>query len=171
MSECGSYPVFRHFDVDCNDVSCFANLDCQSPYYFVHLEDGSFNKQVIDEFLKLMERIQADYNFDGFRVDHIDHIVDKVSEKDEIPISYRAPRKVLSLLNKTMKEKIPHFATLAEYMLWDEFYKEYHDDMGFDVLWGNDIVNQFTKTPNTIINDNHKLEDYNLTVKNPHNPL
>lgn len=171
MSECGSYPIFRHFDVDCNDVSCYANLDCQSPYYFVHLEDGSFNKQVIDEFLKLMERIQADYNFDGFRVDHIDHIVDKVSEKDETPISYRAPRKVLSLLNKTMKEKIPHFATLAEYMLWDEFYKEYHDDMGFDVLWGNDIVSQFVKTPNTIINDNHKLEDYNLTAKNPHNPL
>lgn len=171
MSECGSYPVFRHFDVECNDVSSFANLDCQSPYYFVHLEDGTFNKQVIDEFIKLMERIQADYNFDGFRVDHIDHIVDKVSEKDETPISYRAPRKVLSLLNKTMKDKIPHFATLAEYMLWDEFYKEYHDDMGFDVLWGNDIVNQFAKTPNTIINDNHKLEDYNLTIKNPLNPL
>ena len=171
MSECGSYPVFRHFDVDCNDVSCFANLDCQSPYYFVHLEDGTFNKQVIDEFIKLMERIQSDYNFDGFRVDHIDHIVDKVSEKDEIPISYRAPRKVLSLLNKTMKAKIPHFATLAEYMLWDDFYKEYHNDMGFDVLWGNDIVNQFAKTPNTIINDNHKLEDYNLTIKNPHNQL
>ena len=171
MSECGSYPIFRHFDVECNDVSCFANLDCQSPYYFVHLEDGSFNKQVIDEFIKLMEHIQAEYNFDGFRVDHIDHIVDKVSEKDEKPISYRAPRKVLSLLNKTMKEKIPHFATLAEYMLWDDFYKEYHDDMGFDVLWGNDIVNQFTKTPNTIINDNHKLEDYNLTIKNPQNPL
>ena len=34
---------------------------------------------------------KADYNFDGFRVDHIDHIVDKVSEKNEIPISYRAP--------------------------------------------------------------------------------
>ena len=171
MSECGTYPIFRHFDIECNDVSCFANLDCQSPYYFVHLEDGTYNKQVIDGFIKLMERIQADYNFDGFRVDHIDHIVDNVSEKNEIPISYRAPRKVLELLNKTMKSKIPHFATLAEYMLWDEYYKEYHEDMGFDVLWGNDIVNQFAKTPKTIIEDNHKLEDYNLSIKNTNNPL
>lgn len=171
MSECGTYPIFRHFDIECNDVSCFANLDCQSPYYFVHLEDGTYNKQVIDGFIKLMERIQADYNFDGFRVDHIDHIVDNVSEKNKIPISYRAPRKVLELLNKTMKSKIPHFATLAEYMLWDEYYKEYHEDMGFDVLWGNDIVNQFAKTPKTIIEDNHKLEDYNLSIKNTNNPL
>ena len=171
MSECGTYPIFRHFDIECNDVSCFANLDCQSPYYFVHLEDGTYNKQVIDGFIKLMERIQADYNFDGFRVDHIDHIVDNVSEKNEIPISYRAPRKVLELLNKTMKSKIPHFATLAEYMLWDEYYKEYHEDMGFDVLWGNDIVNQFEKKTKTIIEDNHKLEDYNLSIKNTNNPL
>ena len=171
MSECGTYPIFRHFDIECNDVSCFANLDCQSPYYFVHLEDGTYNKQVIDGFIKLMERIQADYNFDGFRVDHIDHIVDNVSEKNKIPISYRAPRKVLELLNKTMKSKIPHFATLAEYMLWDEYYKEYHEDMGFDVLWGNDIVNQFAKTPKTIIEDNHKLEDYNLSIKNTNNLL
>ena len=171
MSECGTYPIFRHFDIECNDVSCFANLDCQSPYYFVHLEDGTYNKQVIDDFIKLMECIQADYNFDGFRVDHIDHIVDNVSEKNKIPISYRAPRKVLELLNKTMKSKIPHFATLAEYMLWDEYYKEYHEDMGFDVLWGNDIVNQFAKTPKTIIEDNHKLEDYNLSIKNTNNPL
>ena len=171
MSECGTYPVFRHFDIDCNDVSCFANLDCQSPYYFVHLEDGTFNEKVIDSFIKLMERIQADYNFDGYRVDHIDHIVDRVSEKNEKPISYRAPRKVLGLLNKTLKSKIPYFATLAEYMLWDDFYKEYHEDMGFDVLWGNDIVNQFAKTPKTIVNDNHKLEDYNLSTDNNKNQL
>ncbi len=171
MSECGTYPVFRHFDIDCNDVSCFANLDCQSPYYFVHLEDGTYNEKVIDQFIKLMERIQADYNFDGYRVDHIDHIVDRVSEKNEKPISYRAPRKVLGLLNKTLKSKIPYFATLAEYMLWDDFYKEYHEDMGFDVLWGNDIVNQFAKTPKTIVNDNHKLEDYNLSIGNSKNQL
>ena len=31
--------------------------------------------------------MQKEYNFDGFRVDHIDHIVDEVSEKDGIPIS------------------------------------------------------------------------------------
>ena len=70
----------------------------------------------------------------------IDPIVDEVSEKDGTPISYRAPRRVLGMLNSAMKEKVPYFATLAEYMLWDNYYKEYHQDMGFDVLWGNDIV-------------------------------
>ena len=32
-----------------------------------------------------MKDLQADFNFDGFRVDHIDHIVDDVSEKDGVP--------------------------------------------------------------------------------------
>ncbi len=32
-----------------------------------------------------MINLQAEYNFDGFRVDHIDHIVDEVSEKEGIP--------------------------------------------------------------------------------------
>ena len=43
MSDCGSYPVFRHFDYKDEDVSEFANLDCQTPYYFVCLENGKFN--------------------------------------------------------------------------------------------------------------------------------
>lgn len=38
MSECGGYPVFKHFDYKGDDVTAFANLDCQTPYYFVNLE-------------------------------------------------------------------------------------------------------------------------------------
>ena len=34
--------------------------------------------------------------------------------------------------------------------------------MGFDLLWGNDIVSQNTKTPAQIIDDNAKLEKYNV---------
>ena len=52
MSECGSYPLFKHYDVDGNDVTSLANLDCQTPYYFVHLENGSFNTPVIKKFLE-----------------------------------------------------------------------------------------------------------------------
>ena len=83
-----------------------------------------------------MQKLQSDYNFDGFRVDHIDHVVDEVSQKDGIPISYRAPRLVLNRLNTALKSRIPHFAVLAEYMLWDKFYKEYHEDMNFDIICG-----------------------------------
>ena len=166
MSECGGYPTFKHYDYKGEDVTEFANLDCQTPYYFVNLENGTYNKDVIDFFLNAMKTLQKDYNFDGFRVDHIDHIVDKVSEKDGIPISYRAPRKVLGNLNKMMKENIPYFATLAEYMLWDDFLKEYHEDMNFDLLWGNDIVSQCDKNPENIVADNQHLANYNLTLKN-----
>ena len=166
MSECGGYPTFKHFDYKDEDVTVFANLDCQTPYYFVNLENGTFNKDVIDFFLNAMKNLQKDYNFDGFRVDHIDHIVDKVSEKDGVPISYRAPRKVLGKLNKMMKQEIPYFATLAEYMLWDDFLKEYHQDMNFDLLWGNDIVSQSSKTPEAIVNDNQHLANYNTALKN-----
>ena len=60
-----------------------------------------------------------------------------------------------------MKNKIPYFATLAEYMLWDDYYREYHEDMNFDLLWGNDIVSQNSKTPKQIIEDNEKLAKYN----------
>ena len=147
MSECGGYPTFKHYDYKGEDVTSFANLDCQTPYYFCYLENGSFNKPVIDYFVNYMLELQNEYNFDGFRVDHIDHIVDKVSEHNGKPISYRAPRAVLGKLNKTMKSKIPYFGTLAEYMLWDDYLKEYHKDMGFDLLWGNDIVSQNEKTP------------------------
>ena len=64
-----------------------------------------------------------------------------------------------------MKKKIPYFATLAEYMLWDGFFKEYHQDMKFDVLWGNDIISQFEKTPEKITEDNQNLANYNIKFK------
>ena len=165
MSECGGYPTFKHYDYKGEDVTCFANLDCQTPYYFAFLESGSFNEPVIEYFINYMKNLQSEYNFDGFRVDHIDHVVDNVSELDGTPISYRAPRVVLGKLNRAMKEKIPYFATLAEYMLWDNFYKEYHEDMAFDILWGNDIVSQSSKTPEQITEDNQYLTNYNLKFK------
>jgi len=125
MSEGASYPTFKHYKFDGEDVTNFANLDCQTPFYFINLESGKYNKDVINFFIDYMKNLQAEFKFDGFRVDHIDHIVDEVSEKDGIPISYRAPRKVLGLLNSAMKEKIPYFAVLGEYMLWNNYYKEY----------------------------------------------
>lgn len=166
MSDCGGYPMFKHYNFKGEDVTHFANLDCQTPYYFVNLENGTYNQKVIDFFIKEMKKLQSDYNFDGFRVDHIDHIVDEVSEKNGTPISYRAPRMVLGKLNRTMKEKIPYFGTLAEYMLWDDFLKQYHEDMSFDTLWGNDIVMQCEKTPEKIIEDNQHLTNYNVARKN-----
>lgn len=165
MSECGGYPIFKHFDYKGDDVTAFANLDCQTPYYFVNLENGKFNEDVIDLFINSMEQLQKDYNFDGFRIDHIDHVVDEVSEQNGVPISYRAPRYVLNKLNSTMKKKIPYFATLAEYMLWDGYLKEYHQDMKFDLLWGNDIISQFDKTPEKIMEDNQNLANYNSKFK------
>lgn len=165
MSECGGYPIFKHFDYKGDDVTAFANLDCQTPYYFVNLENGKFNEDVIELFINNMKQLQKDYNFDGFRIDHIDHIVDEVSERNGVPISYRAPRYVLNKLNSTMKKKHPYFATLAEYMLWDNFLKEYHQDMKFDLLWGNDIISQFDKTPERISEDNQNLAIYNSKFK------
>lgn len=165
MSECGSYPIFKHYDFEGNEVTKYANLDCQTPYYFVYLENGKYNNKVIDIFIKHLEKFQEDYNFDGFRVDHVDHIVDKFSVKDGTPISYRAPLKVLAEMNKHMKSKIPYFATLAEYMLGDKYLKEYHEDMHFDVLWGNDIPCQSDKTPENIMNDNQELTNYNVSLK------
>ncbi len=166
MSECGGYPTFKHYDYKGEDVTSFANLDCQSPYYFCYLENGSYNKPVINYFINYMVELQKDYNFDGFRVDHIDHIVDRVSEENGRPISYRAPRLVLGKLNRTIKSKIPYFGILAEYMLWDDYLKEYHKDMGFDILWGNDIVSQDEKNPEKITSDNEHLANYNVNCKN-----
>ncbi len=165
MSEGASYPTFKHYKFNGEDVTHFANLDCQTPYYFVCLENGKYNNDVIKFFVDYMKNLQEEYNFDGFRVDHIDHIVDEVSEKDGTPISYRAPRRVLGMLNSAMKDKVPYFASLAEYMLWDNYYKEYHQDMGFDVLWGNDIVSQSYKTPEAIAEDNLYLSNYNISSK------
>lgn len=166
MSECGGYPTFKHYDYKGEDVTCFANLDCQTPYYFAFLESGNFNEPVIEYFINYMQKLREEYNFDGFRVDHIDHVVDTVSECNGTPISYRAPRVVLGKLNRAMREKVPYFGTLAEYMLWDNFYKEYHQDMNFDLLWGNDIVSQASKTPEVIVEDNQYLTNYNVKLKN-----
>ena len=171
MSECASYPMFKHFDYKGQDVTEYANLDCQTPYYFVQLENGKENQEVVIYFINYMKKLQSYFNFDGFRVDHIDHIVDEVSEKDGVPISYRAPRKVLGKLNSEMKENILYFATLAEYMLWDNYYKEYHKDMGFDLLWGNDIVSQSYKNPKAIVEDNTSLANYNSALDSNKLPL
>ena len=112
-----------------------------------------------------MKKLQMEYNFDAYRVDHIDHIVDKFSEDENgLPISYRAPRMVLGKLNAAMKEQVCYFGTLAEYMLWDGYLKEYHQDMNFDLLWGNDIVSQMAKTVPAIVEDNETLEKYNSSL-------
>lgn len=171
MSECASFPIFKHYDYKGEDVTEFANLDCQTPYYFIQLENGKENHDVVVYFINYMKKLQEYFNFDGFRVDHIDHIVDEVSEKDRVPISYRAPRHVLGKLNSEMKENVLYFATLAEYMLWDNYYKEYHKDMGFDLLWGNDIVSQSDKTPEKIIEDNQMLMNYNICIDSGKTPL
>lgn len=166
MSDCGTYPIFRHYDYKGDDVTDFANLDCQTPFYFVALENGHYNKEVIDFFINLAKDLQDDYNFDGFRVDHVDHVVDELSEKDTVPISYRIPKKVLKELNLAMKAKVSHFASLAEYMLGGgKFLKEYHEDMKFDALWGDDIIAQSEKTPEKIVEDNQDLAAYNNTLK------
>lgn len=165
MSNGAGYPTFKHFDFEGNDVSAFANLDCQTPYYFVYLEDGSINEAVVEFFVDYMKKLQMEYNFDAYRVDHIDHIVDKFSEDEKgLPISYRAPRMVLGKLNAAMKEQVCYFGTLAEYMLWDGYLKEYHQDMNFDLLWGNDIVSQMAKTVPAIVEDNETLEKYNSSL-------
>lgn len=161
MSDCGSYPVFKHYDFKGEDVTNFANLDCQTPFYFVFLENGQPNKPVMDFFVDYVGKIQNDYNFDGFRIDHIDHVVDEISQNKGVAISYRAPKEVLGKLNSTMNLKIPYFASLAEYMLGGGFLKEYHEDMKFDVLWGDDIVAQSEKTPEIIVEDNQNLAHYN----------
>lgn len=170
MHKSGDYPTFKHYNYKGEDVSHFANLDCQTPYYFVFFEKHKFNKKVANFFIDYTQKLQKEYNFDGFRVDHIDHVVDEVSQKSNMPISYRVPYKVLCKMNSGIKKQTPYFATLAEYMLWDGYFKEYHRDMNFDLLWGDDIVSQYIKTPEQIINDNLRLETYN--TKGPKaNPL
>lgn len=166
MCNGADYPMFRHFNIDGKDVTEFANLDCQTPYYFYNFDKKTFNEDVIDFYINSLKKLQKDFNFDGFRVDHIDHIVDRVSQKDDLPISYRAPRIVLGKANSEMKKIIPHFATLAEYMLWDGFLKEYHQDMNFDLLWGNDIISQGDKKVGRIFEDLKTLEEYNSCLSN-----
>ena len=162
MSKGKQYPIFKHYNYKGEDVTHFANLDCQTPYYFYHFELNKYNGDVVDFYINYTENLQKEFNFDGFRVDHIDHIVDEVSQdKKGQPLSYRIPAKVLGRVNANLKKKVPYFATLAEYMLWDGYFKEYHKDMKFDVLWGDDIVAQSIKTPEQIINDNLRLSTYN----------
>lgn len=162
MVEGNHYPLFYHYDVDGEDVTYMANLDCQTPFYFVHLENGEYNQPVIDFWCDFLVDLQQEFNFDGFRVDHIDHIVDRVSQDREgNPISYRAPWSVLAKANKSLREANPTFGLLAEYMLWERFYKEYHYDMGYDLLWGSDIVSQHLKDIKTMNDENWELWRYN----------
>ena len=161
MSECGSYPIFRHFNNKGHDVSKFAGSDCQTPFFFVNLENGEYNMSVINYYVDFLQTLQQDYNFDGFRMTHTDFVVDEMSEKDLRPISYRAPRFLLTQINETMKKNVPYFVTMAEYRLWNSYYKEYHQDMKFDVLWGNDTKTDYEKIPAEVINNNRELQDYN----------
>ncbi len=162
MSKGKQYPIFKHYNYKGEDVTHFANLDCQTPYYFYHFESNKYNGDVVEFYEDYILQLQKEFNFDGFRVDHIDHIVDEFSQnKKGQPLSYRIPAKVLGKINSELKKRIPYFATLAEYMLWDGYFKEYHKDMKFDLLWGDDIVAQNTKTPEQIINDNIRLATYN----------
>ena len=172
MSKDRKYPIFKHYNFKSEDVTHFANLDCQTPFYFYHFEENKYNSEVIDFYIKYTQDLQEEFNFDGFRVDHIDHIVDEVSQdKKGQPLSYRIPSKVLGKVNSNLKKKVPYFATLAEYMLWDGYFKEYHKDMKFDLLWGDDIVCQNSKTPEQIINDNLRLSTYNQKNSNKNTRL
>lgn len=164
MSECGSYPIFKHFNNKGHDVSKFAESDCQTPFFFVYLESGEYNMPVINFYVEYLKNLQEEYNFDGYRITHTDFVVDEMSEKDLRPISYRAPRFLLSQINETLKKEVPYFATMAEYRLWNSYYKQYHQDMKFDVLWGNDTKTDYEKIPTEVINNNRELQDYNSTV-------
>lgn len=161
MSECGGFPLFKHFNYKGEDVTNFANLDCQTPYYFFHLDTKEYNYPAIETMIKRLKNRQISYNFDGIRMDHVDHIVDEFSQKNDLPISYRVPKYVIEKTNKMLKENNPHCALIAEYMLGGHYYKEYHKDMNFDLLWGNDVINQSEKTPYEIIKNNQDLLDYN----------
>ena len=164
MSEGGAYPIFKHYNSNGHDVSEFAESDCQTPLYFVFLENSEYNMPVIDFYIEYLKKLQKEYNFDGFRISHTDFIVDEMSEKDLKPISYRAPRILLNRINEVMKQRVPYFASMAEYRLWNSYFKEYHQDMKFDLLWGNDTKTDYEKIPTEVINDNRELQDYNSTL-------
>ncbi|MGM9994268.1 MAG: hypothetical protein ACI37R_06020 [Candidatus Avigastranaerophilus sp.] len=164
MAECGSYPCFTHYDANGRDVSKYADSDCQTPFYFVYLENGDYNLNVINFYLNYLQTVQEDYNFDGMRFTHTDFVVDSMSEKDLRPISYRAPRFVLKKANEILKKRDPHFASMAEYRLWNSYFKEYHQDMGFDILWGNDTKTDYEKIPSEVIANNREIQDYNSSV-------
>jgi len=110
-------PKFLHFDCYGNDVSELANLNCQSPYCFYHFEEKEYNESVIEYWIQSLKQLQIDYNFDGFRLDHVDHIVDIYSQYADIPITYRVPSQVLRRMNRELKNHLLYFGTIAEYML------------------------------------------------------
>lgn len=166
MSEGGSYPIFRSYNFKGEDVTELAESDCETPYYFTFLENGEFNLPVINYFIDYLQNIQTEYNFDGFRFANTDFIVDEMSEKDLKPISYRVPRFLLTKANEIIKKRVPYFASIAEYRLWNSYLKEYHRDMKFDVLWGNDTKTDYEKTPSEVIEDNRVLQDYNRNIYN-----
>ncbi len=164
MAECEAYPMFSHYDAKGMDVSKYAESDCQTPFYFVYLENGEYNYKVINFYLDYLQKLQEDYNFDGFRISHTDFVVDEMSENNLRPISYRAPRLLLKKANEILKRKVPYFATIAEYRLRGSFFKEYHQDMGFDLLWGNDTKTDYEKIPSEVITNNRELGDYNSEI-------
>ncbi len=164
MAECGAYPMFKHYNAQGHDVTEFAESDCQTPFYFVYLENGEYNLPVINFYLNYLQELQKEYNFDGYRISHTDFVVDEMSEKDLRPISYRAPRFLLKKINEIMKKQVPYFAVMAEYRLWNSYFKEYHQDMNFDMLWGNDTKTDYEKTPVEVINNNRELQEYNSTI-------
>ena len=166
MAKDGLYPIMRHYNFKNEDVTKFANLDCQSPFYFVFLENGEYNQNVINFYINYVKKLVTDFNFDGIRIDHVNHVVDELSENNGIPISYRIPKMVLKELNNELKSAVPYFAILAEYMVNTDFIKEYHEEMNFDIVCGNDITFQNYKNPAVIDADNRFIEKYNRTVEN-----
>lgn len=166
MSEGGAYPVFRSYNSKGEDVSEYSESDCETPFYFVYLENGEYNMPVIDFYLSYIQNLQEEYNFDGFRLANTDFVVDEMSEQNMRPISYRVPRFLITKINETMKKKVPYFASIAEYRLWNSYFKEYHKDMMFDVLWGNDAKTDYEKTPVEVIENNRELQEYNINVYN-----
>ena len=161
LSDDGRVPRFRHFDKHGNDVTSLANLDMLAPYSFVHFDRKAHNDETIDLWVGVTAEFRRRYNFDAFRIDHVDHVCDDWSLVDGFPFSYRATTKALATLNGRMRAEVPHYAALAEYMLWDNLWEAYGQDMGFDALWGTDIISQFAKSVPTIVGDNRDLTAYN----------
>lgn len=155
-------PVFLHFDKNGRDVTRFANLDCLAPYYFVHFERHEYNEPVIAFWVEYLQELRAAYNFDGYRFDHVDHVLDDVSVSEGFPISYRVPARALGQANSELGKALPHYASLAEYMLWDNLLERYHQEMGFDLLWGTDMISQYQKDIAQIERDNLRLEQCNV---------
>ena len=161
MSVSGDYPLFKHYDNKGNDVTKFANLDCQTPYYFVYLENGVHNNKVCDYYIDRLKNLVKLYSFDGLRFDHLDHIADRYAVKGKKSIGALIPQSVLKKCNTVLKKQTAHYASIAEYMHFDNKFKEYHRDMNFDVIWGHDIIIQYVKTPDYIIYENVSLKKYN----------